>query len=254
MACAAKHRKRHRLRFFNSGDGERLRRSAGHQERKRAEAKYCALCGNNSRQAELRSGESQTPMFRGHHSVFFCNLCHVHLCKNVYDNYRLSCFDKWHTAKTLQIPVMKQPRSKAVVPQPIRSVSTPGQDLALHGLNMQTRRVNADRSPRDPSLARNTLAGALSSDDRNAVVPCAVIAPLEKTVPTERGSSHSVHRDTIPVTSRRYHRHSLAAPSAAWSDAQGRPPRPSTRAKRSQDNDKRTTSASSKRRRAHATA
>lgn len=176
---------------------------------------------------------NQTPMLCGHRSVFCCTSCHVHICRNVYDYYSMTCFEKWHVAKTLRIQVMKQPRNKTVLPQPIRSVSTPGQDPALHGLNMQTRRVFADRSSRDPGLSRNIQTGDISSDNRNAVLPCAATAPPRPTVGPERGSAGSARHDTLPMSLRRSHRPAVTAPSATSIDAQGQPPRPSNRARRS---------------------
>lgn len=103
LKALAANRKRKRLVFFNSENGVKLRLAVrGHEQRQQVKVKYCVLCGNN------------TGAWRGHRSSFKCSHCDVHLCVRTYPGLRKSCWDVFHSCKTLHARVTARPESIAV--------------------------------------------------------------------------------------------------------------------------------------------
>lgn len=110
-------RKRHRVAFFNSSDGIRVRlQLQPHIQRFTDDRKHCALCGTG---------------FERRRSKFKCVPYGVHLCVRVQREKRKSCWEKWHESKRLEVvqshtKVEKEKAKESAVPEiSIQSNSNP---------------------------------------------------------------------------------------------------------------------------------
>ena len=92
LISKAQSRKRYRLRFFNSPHGVALRVNLKrHDHDSMPEAKYHALCGNNTK-----------TQFRGHRTRIQCKQCNVHLRIKSWKPFKRSCWGVWHSVKRLK--------------------------------------------------------------------------------------------------------------------------------------------------------